>query len=86
MSTTEPIKKARKARLITHASVTQAARVSGTSVAGKQVINNCSKDKNYDPAGDLTAPAVRVGADDGLAIPSRFDNRLHYRDGRVTSA
>jgi hypothetical protein len=26
---------------------------------------------------------IRPGADDGLAVPSRIGNRLHYRDGRA---
>jgi hypothetical protein len=26
---------------------------------------------------------IRPGADDGLAVPSRMGNKLHYRDGRV---
>jgi len=37
----------------------------------------------YNPATDLCAPAARAGAEDALAIPSRINNRLHYRDGRV---
>ena len=31
---------------------------------------------------DLVAPSVRPGADDALQVPSRYGNRLHYRDGR----
>ena len=38
---------------------------------------------HYNPATDLSAPAARPGAEDALAIPSRINNRLHYRDGRV---
>jgi hypothetical protein len=41
--------------------------------------------RNYDPSKDLNAAAARPGADDALSIPSRIGNRLHYRDGRVTS-
>lgn len=29
-------------------------------------------------------PCLRPGANDALALPSRFGDRLHYRDGRVT--
>lgn len=29
------------------------------------------------------APSMRPGAMDFLALPSRFSNRLHFRDGRV---
>lgn len=33
---------------------------------------------------DLRPPPTRPGADAGLELPSRFGDRLHYRDGRVT--
>lgn len=36
---------------------------------------------NYHPT-ELSAPAVRVGADDHMAHPSRRGNNLFYRDGR----
>lgn len=32
---------------------------------------------------ELSAPATRPGADDALALPSRIDRQLHYRDGRT---
>ena len=32
---------------------------------------------------ELSAPAVRPGADDALALPSRTGRNLHYRDGRT---
>lgn len=32
---------------------------------------------------ELIAPAIRPGADDALEIPSRYGDRLHYRNGRV---
>ena len=34
---------------------------------------------------ELSLPAVRVGADDHQAYPSRRGNRLFYKDGRVSS-
>lgn len=34
---------------------------------------------------ELSAPAVRPGADDSLKLPSRIGNALHYRDGRVVA-
>ena len=39
--------------------------------------------RNYDPSRDVNATAARPGADNALAIPSRYGDRLHYRDGRV---
>lgn len=35
----------------------------------------------YDPRVD--ASPTRPGADDALLIPSRYEDRLHYRDGRI---
>jgi len=32
---------------------------------------------------ELMGAAVRVGADDHMDCPSRVNNKLHYRDGRV---
>ena len=40
--------------------------------------------KHYNPAKDMLAPAARPGADDGLQIPSRVNDRLYFRDGRCT--
>lgn len=34
---------------------------------------------------DLAPPALRPGATDFLACPSRVGNRLHHRDGLVTN-
>lgn len=52
-------------------------RAQNKSLLGKK------SDRHYNPAKDMLAPAARPGADDALAIPSRFSDRLHYRDGRV---
>ena len=35
-------------------------------------------------AADLAPPALRPGAENFLACPSRIGQRLHHRDGRVT--
>ena len=35
----------------------------------------------YDPSTGMTAPAVRVGADDHMQHPSRRGSTLRYRDG-----
>ena len=44
-------------------------------------ISNASSKKNY--CGDGYDPgAMRKGANDFLAIPSRMGNTLHYRGGR----
>ena len=38
-------------------------------------------DGSYHPT-ELSAPAVRLGADDHMKYPSRKGNTLQYRDGR----
>jgi hypothetical protein len=35
------------------------------------------------PCADMLAPATRQGAERALEIPSRVNDMLHYRDGRV---
>ena len=35
------------------------------------------------PCADMLAPATRQGAERALQIPSRVNDMLHYRDGRV---
>jgi hypothetical protein len=37
----------------------------------------------HGPCADMLAPAIRFGAEQALAIPSRVNDLLHYRDGRV---
>jgi hypothetical protein len=46
-----------------------------------QRISNSSSKKVYDGL-ELKSQSLRPGADDFLAIPSRFNDVLHYRDGR----
>lgn len=46
-------------------------------------ISNASSRDVYDGA-ELRPFEGRPGAADALTIPSRVNNRLHYRDGRVT--
>ena len=51
----------------------------------KQRIPNTSKvvgNGTYDGA-ELRKSVERPGADDHLKYPSRYNDRLHYRDGRV---
>lgn len=40
-----------------------------------------SMEGSYHPA-ELSAPAIRPGADDHMQYPSRNGNTLQYRDGR----
>lgn len=42
-----------------------------------------SNEPGYYVSTELTGPAVRRGADNHMALPSRVGNQLHYRDGRV---
>lgn len=53
------------------------------NVAGPVVYGCMSTPVLTNAAKDMLAPAARVGADDALAIPSRVNDHLHYRDGRV---
>lgn len=50
------------------------------AVAQKRTHTSMDGD-NYHPA-ELSAPAVRHGADDHMKCPSRNGNMLQYRDGR----
>ena len=49
-------------------------------------ITNANTRGRYSPAVDSPSTATRTGADDGLALPSRVNDTLHYRDGREVSA
>ena len=51
-----------------------AAPVTHGSMTTKRLTHACA---------DMLAPAVRPGAEQALSIPSRVNNTLHYRDGRV---
>lgn len=53
------------------------------SVAGALTHGGLSTTRMASPCADMLAPAVRVGAEQTLQIPSRVGDRLHYRDGRV---
>jgi len=46
-------------------------------------ISNSSAKGHY-KGEEVCMPALRTGADDALAVPSRINDRLYYRDGRVT--
>lgn len=59
------------------------ARKAQTTMAGPIRISSLSMRESYNPGKDLLAEPARAGADDALAIPSRINNTLHYRDGRV---
>lgn len=61
------------------------ARANGKAYKPTRITN--SSMPNDDSEGykcpDLVAPSIRPGADNALAIPSRYGDRLHYRNGRV---
>lgn len=42
-----------------------------------------SQKLNFDPARDLDHQVMRPCAEDALKHPSRVNNELHYRNGRV---
>ena len=50
--------------------------------AGLRCTTNSASRGDYDGA-ELRPYQGRPGANDALAIPSRFGDELHYRDGRV---
>lgn len=52
------------------------------AVAQKRTFNRMGGD-DYDPREGMSAPAVRIGADDHMKYPSRTGNTLTYRDGRT---
>lgn len=52
-----------------------------TTMATPARVTNSSTSGTYSGA-ELADPATRIGADDFLAIPSRFGDVLRYRDGR----
>lgn len=49
-------------------------------------ITNANTRGRYSPAVDSPSTATRTGADDGLALPSRENDTLRYRDGREVAA
>ena len=46
-------------------------------------IGNATTKSTYNGA-EVCMPALRTGADDALQVPSRINDRLYFRDGRVT--
>ena len=61
-------------------------QTSSPTVPGPLRIHGMGQAGNFDPARDLDHPAARRGADKALKLPSRFGDKLHYRDGRVVKA
>lgn len=54
----------------------------GRRLAQAEPVRNTNEPGHY-VSTDLTGPAVRLGADNHMALPSRVGDRLRYRDGRV---
>lgn len=52
------------------------------SVAGPLVHGATGTKKMECPCRDMLAPPMRLGAEQALAVPSRVNDMLHYRDGR----
>ena len=55
-------------------------------IAGPKAICNSASQQIYNPSADMLAPSARKGSDAAMAVPSRYGDRLHYRDGRVVAA
>lgn len=51
--------------------------------AGPVVHGSMTTRRLDEPCADMLAPAIRPGAEHSLDIPSRVNDQLHYRDGRV---
>jgi hypothetical protein len=64
-----------------HNAAQSAAKPTKPTRAGPVRISNTASTKAYNPGKDMLAPAARAGADAALAIPSRYGDRLHYRNG-----
>ena len=52
---------------------------------GAHALLTASPVRRASSAADLAPSALRPGATDALACPSRIGSRLHYRDGRTTN-
>lgn len=53
------------------------------TTATSRAICNANVRETYTGA-EVCMPAMRSGADDALQVPSRINDRLYFRDGRVT--
>lgn len=58
-------------------------RAKKPGVATDRRIGNATSQGTYNGA-EVCMPALRTGADDALQVPSRINDRLYFRDGRVT--
>jgi hypothetical protein len=47
------------------------------------VMTGSNNRNGFSGTADKLPTAMRVGAEDALALPSRVNDRLHYRDGTV---
>lgn len=52
---------------------------------GAHALLTASPVRRASSAADLAPSALRPGATDALACPSRIGSRLYYRDGRTTN-
>ena len=57
-------------------------QIEGGQIVGSRTLTNSTVDHKQNPLVVGWVP-VRVGAQEHENIPSRFDDRLEYRDGRV---
>lgn len=63
--------------------ITQQRQQLKAAKANTRRVGNATTTATYNGA-EVCMPALRAGADDALQVPSRVNDRLHYRDGRVT--
>ena len=58
---------------------------SAGSMTAPRTIGNATTRGRYSTAKHSPSTATRPGADDALALPSRIDAELHYRNGTSTT-
>lgn len=61
----------------------QREQLKAAKLASARRVGNATTTATYNGA-EVCMPALRAGADDALQVPSRVNDRLYYRDGRVT--
>lgn len=61
------------------------ARAMGRGIKPTPPRTTCNSNmQDHYQGSELSAPAVRIGADDHMSVPSLSFGKRHLRDGRVT--
>lgn len=59
------------------------ANTAGGNITPSVTYGSMTTKRMTHPCADMLAPATRSGAEQALQVPSRVNDQLHYRDGRV---